>query len=463
MEKDSRFPSGRDEAARGLLVGLIFVVYWFLILEGVLRKWAVPALQGAFFFIRVPLTLVLYWAAWRSSRWPRSNGPLLIAYVLAALGLVLVPFQMIAGGYDASYLLLAGYGWINYFLYIPLAFLIAEQFRREDLHRMIRHTLWLAIPAALLVVLQFRSPAAAPINLGSALDEPNRFRGLGAALGFIRPTGFFTSALGQAQFVASAAALVLAGWLAPRGERPSGRFLLFGGTAAVLVLALFSESRGLFFQIGILLIAAVAAGVSSGKKRIIARAAFGSTVVVGTVAALWPIVFPEAFRVFVARWTEAWGQETGVFLYGIFGRALQPFYAFLEYLHSTPSIGYLLGFGGNASLRLDWVILPKAAYTWTGFGLWGLESGWAVHLIELGLFAGLAFIFFRIGLTLWVGWKAFASARRCADPLPFLLFGYVGVVLLIGQITVQGTVNGYAWMFLGFCLSAIRTAEGKLR
>jgi hypothetical protein len=141
----------------------------------------------------------------------------------------------------------------------------------------------------------------------------------------------------------------------------------------------------------------------------------------------------------------------------VFGRLFHPFYAFLDYLPFTPFIGYLLGFGGNASLRLDWVRLPSAAYEWTGYGIWGLEGGWAVHLIELGLFVGLAFIIFRIGLILWAGWNACKCTRYSGHPLPVLLFGYAGIILLNGQITGQGTINGYAWMFLGFCLSAIRT------
>lgn len=442
---------------RNYLVRMVFVIYWLLILEGSLRKWGLPQLQELFFFIRIPVTLVLYWVAFKNRCWPRTTWPLLLAYMFAVIALVIVPFQIIAGGYGRSYLLLAGYGWINYFFYIPLAFLIAEQFRKEDIDRLIRHTLCLTIPAALLVAVQFSSPATAIINLGSGLDESDQFQNLGAAMGFVRPTGFFTSALGQSQFVASSAALILANWIVAKQERQAGNVLLISGTAAVLVMTAFSQSRMLFFQIGFVFLIGIVAGLIIWEKRIVLRALVWPALILGVAIVAWPRLFPTAYEVFLTRWIGAWAEETQLFHYGIFGRTFQPFYALLDYLPSTPFIGYLLGFGGNASLRLDWVRLPKAAYEWTGYGAWGLEGGWAVHFVELGLFVGLAFIIFRVGLALWVGWKVYKCTRYCGNPIPALLFGYVGVVILIGQFTEQGTMNGYAWMFLGLCLSSIRT------
>jgi hypothetical protein len=187
------------------------------------------------------------------------------------------------------------------------------------------------------------------------------------------------------------------------------------------------------------------------------RAVFWPAVLLGAAIALWPLLFPTAYEAFLTRWIEAWAYEIQIFQYGVFGRIFYSFFAFLDYLPTTPLIGYLLGFGGNASLRLDWVRLPSVAYEWTGYGLWGLEGGWAVHLIELGLIFGIAFIVFRIGLILWAGWDACKCTYYCGHPLPVLLFGYTGTILFNGPITGQGTINGFAWMFLGFCLAAIRT------
>ena len=57
---------------------------------------------------------------------------------------------------------------------------------------------------------------------------------------------------------------------------------------------------------------------------------------------------------------------------------------------------------------------------------------------------------FRIGLVVEVARRVVSSRSVLAT----LLFGYLAYELLTGQITGQGTINGYAWMFTGFTLAA---------
>lgn len=450
--------AARGEAMRRRLVWMVFVIYWLLVLEGALRKWGLPQLEQVFFFVRLPVTLALYWVALRFGRWPRTNWPLLALYGFAVAATMLAAIQLLAGGYGERYLLLVGYGWINYFFYVPLAFLIAELFRWNDLQRLIRHTLWLALAAAPVVILQFFSPADSAINLGYGLEERNQFKNLGAALGFVRPTGFFTSTLGQAQFVASAAALVLAAFLQPRNARHLNPVFLWLGTAAIVSMIVFSQSRGLIVAAGLVLLAAVFAGVLTGKRRVVLRGGVWPLALVLGAGLLWPLLFPNAFEVFVVRWGGAWYAETQIFQLGIFGRALYGLYSFVHYFPDTPLGGYLLGIGGNAASQLEWVQMPPAALEWHGYGAWA-EGGWERHIVELGPPLGLAFIIFRVTLTAWLGVRAVRTTRWSGEVLPVVLFGYVGIVLLYGQITGHGTVNGYAWMFFGFCLAAARCAE----
>jgi len=198
-----------------------------------LRKWGLPQLEQVFFFIRMPVAFVLYWTAFRHRRWPRTNAPMLGFYLFAVAATMLVLVQLVVGGYGQRYILLAGYGWMNYFFYVPLAFLIAEHFQLEDVRRLTRHAAWLAVASCPIVFMQFSSPADSVINLGSGLDEANQFKNLGAALGFVRPTGFFSSTAGQAHFVASAAALLFAAFLQQRRKRSFSPLLLWSGTCSL--------------------------------------------------------------------------------------------------------------------------------------------------------------------------------------------------------------------------------------
>lgn len=450
--------SYKQEALRRRLVTLVFVIYWLVILEGVLRKWILPAYEQYLFFITIPFVLAVYWMALQHRRWPRPTAPMSVYYLLVVAVTILVPIQLIVGEYGVPYLLLAAYGWISYFLYIPLAFVIVDQFKREDLKRLFRHTVWLAVLAAPLVVLQFHSDPESVLNIGFGATSANQFEGLSSALGYTRPHGFFTSSLGQQQFVAASAAVVMANLLQSYRDRLLTTPLLWMGVIAVATMTAFSQSRGLLFSVGLILVAAVAAGVLTGKRRLILSASVWPVALTAAIAVVWPWLLPTSFEVFSARWTGAWQSETNVFQYGIFSRILWGFSSFVPYLSETPVFGYLLGLGGNAASQLQWVQMPQAAYEWSGYGGWA-EGGLDRHIIELGPLLGVVFIAFRVWLTSWSGLRAVRATRRGRDPLPLVLFGYVGIVLIYGQITGHGTVNVYAWIFLGLCLAAAKHAE----
>ena len=450
----------RGDVKRRRLVALVFVIYGLLIFEGAIRKWVLPEAGQALFFIRVPVTLLLYWLAFYYRRWPRTRPPLFFAYVIMIAAALLVPLQLFIGGYSMRHIILAGYGWILYFFYIPLAFLIAEQFRREDLERVMRITLWLAVAAAPLVLLQFASPPGSIVNQGSGLDEETQFQGLRAALGRVRPTGFFTATNGHGMFVTSVAAFVVVFLSQATRTKAVPQWLLWGAIAAVVTMVGVSGSRGLFLQAAVILAATAFAGALARRQRIAIRAGVWPVVLVIGAAVLWPIVLPDGFDVFMARWTGAWEAETqrSGFEYGIFSRALYGFYGFLYHLRDTPIQGYLLGIGGNAAKQLDWVQLPPAYYAWDQYGAWA-EDAWSRHIVDLGLVVGLLTILGRVALTVWLGLRAAQATRRTGDVLPFVLFGFLFFPMLYGQIQGHGTLNGYAWLFFGFCLAAAKSAE----
>jgi hypothetical protein len=436
------------ERGRRRLVKLIMLVYLLLIFEGAIRKWMFPHLGQVLFFIRDPFVLLAYALALRHGFFPKGNPMLLTGLALAACAVLLAGVQLLAPAASWGGALLAVYGWRNYFFYIPLAFVIAEVFERPDIERLVRWTLILAIPTAVLVFVQFIAPIDSPINVGIGGVKELQFHGLSTDGEHTRPMGFFTSDLGEKGFTVSALAMALSLWLLPPARRFVKFWFLFTMTCAVLACLAVSGSRGAMVHSGIVMLGAIACAVLLNGRGVSIRAVIWPTVIVVAAVVLYPILFPEAFEAFTNRWTSAAISETSNFgSLGIFGRALYGFIDFFNLMGDTPLAGYGLGLAGNARITLGIEI--------EGLTHWA-ETDWARQIVDLGPVMGVIFIGYRIVFTGWLGLGCLAGARRIHDPLPFLLFSFIGVDLLYGLLTGHGSVNGYVWLFTGFSLAAAR-------
>lgn len=435
----------------------MFVVYGLLIFEGALRRWVFPRYEYFIFFIRDPFVIWIYWLTLRHRMWPRGSPFLFIGMLFALVCIGLVYIQMLLGAYDLRHLLIAGYGWRNYFFYMPLAFIIAQHFTRSDLNRIIKFTLVIACFGAPLVALQFNSPATAVVNMGAALDEAHQFQSLGAAMGYVRPTGFFTSAAGQADFVASLVAMVLALWILLKEIRWVSRWLLYMATVSIFVMIAMSGSRSLVFHSGICILFSIAAIVVVRQTRVALRSVFIPVCVLFIFVSVYPVLFPTPYEVFLTRWIGAYASESQIYTYGIFGRAFYSLFHFVFLLPDVPFQGFLLGIGGNAATRLDWVDYPMVKNVPNFMG-W-IEPGLSRHIAELGPALGLLFVIYRWSFTLWLGKLALKKTRIFNDPLPLLLFAFVAPLLFWHQITGHGTHNGYVWLFVGFCLVACKPGD----
>jgi hypothetical protein len=435
-----------NERARRKIVVLVMVIYVLLIFEGALRKWVAPSMSQALFFVRDPFVLLVYWMAFRQGFFPRSNPFLMAGVAFGLLAVLLLAAQILsaAGSVDGM-LLLAGYGWRNYFLYIPLAFVIGSTFQRPDLERIVKLTLILAVPTAVLVFLQFISPLDSPINVGFG-GKGMQFVGNTLDQHHTRTMGFFTSDVGQKGFIVSAFAMALALWLSPAKSRFVKYWMLLPATAAVLSCLAVSGSRGSMVHCGIVMIAAVFCAAVVRGGGVSARAVIWPSIIGIAAVALYPVVFPEGYSSFMGRWNAAAIEETRSSRLGIVGRALYGFVDFFNLLGDVPVLGYGLGLAGNASITLG-IQIP-------GFTGWA-ETDWARHMVDIGPFLGIFFILYRIAFTVWLGLQCLSGARRTGEPMAILLFAFVGVDLLYGQISGHGSVNGYVWLFTGFCLAAV--------
>ncbi|MEW6611897.1 MAG: hypothetical protein ACOY5C_13265 [Pseudomonadota bacterium] len=422
------------EAVRKRIVTLVFVVYWLLIFEGVLRKWVLPQLSDVLFFLKDPFVIAIYYLAFRYRLWPQNSTMFWLGVLLAALYIPLVLLQAIS--YDFP-ILVSGYGWRNYFFYLPLAFIIGCNFRGEDLARLVKYTLLVAIPLAVLVFFQFLSPPDAFVNRTYSEDAEI----FTVTKDIVRTYGTFTFTTGQVIFVASTIAMLLAVWILPKDQRPLHPMLLIAATVAVITSFAVNGSRAIFFYTALTLAATVFSGIIAAKQRIRFRAAI-LPIVLATAGAL----------IFINVFTTSWEaiQERQQVASGIEGspvaRALKSFTEFTNYIIETPVLGHGVGYGTGGGAKLA---TGKMDFTL-------VEDEWSRVLLESGVVLGLLYIAYRILLVSWLFVQAVRATRRSHNPLPLALLGFIGIVLLNGQITSQGTIMGYGWLFAGFLMAANR-------
>lgn len=439
------------ERARRHLVGVVLLIYLLLIFEGSIRKWLLPQFSQYVFFIRDPFVLYAYVLAINHRLWPKHSPFLGASIAVSIVGLLVGVMALMTSGVGETGAMIAVYGWRNYFLYAPLAFLIGAQFSINDLERVCRWTLLLSVPIGILVAAQFFAPLNSPLNVGNATDAAQQFVGLTVTSEHTRPMGTFSSGAGQNQFTASAFAMLLGLLITPARRRGAGRWLLLLAAGGLATCVAMSGSRGAVMQCALIGAIGMGLGFVGRTAAIRTRSVALPLLIAAAFVVIYPIAFPDALDAFSERWELAQHAEERVFQWGFVGRALYMFVDFFRLMSDTPLLGYGLGFGGNASVTL--AVGPR---------VWA-ETDWARHIVDLGPIFGLGFIVFRIALTIWLGLVVLRATRRGAGPLPFLLYAYTGYVLLLGQITGQGAVNGYAWLFAGFTIAAAaaRPAPGR--
>jgi len=435
-----------QERARRRLVKMILVIYLLAIFEGSIRKYVVPQFGQYVFFIRDPFLIYAYGLATLFGLWPKNNLLFKISVFMCGFGVLLFCLQTAVFGFDNTRVLLGIYGWRSYFLYVPLAFLIGAQFRKTDLRLFAKVTLALAVPIAVLVVLQFAAPPGAPINVGVAEEQELQFKSVGLSAERIRTNGPFTSPAGQQQFIAVAFAFLLAMLLTSK-NRPGVAFLAVTGSATLTCLAL-SGSRGAMLLCGLIGVFALGLAVVGRGMAIKAKALLLPAFLGVAALALYPIVFPEGFAAFMARWEHAAQAEAGI-RGGVLGRSVLGLLIFTRLFDEVPAFGYGLGYGGNASQILRATV--------DGVSPWTLaEADFSRHMVDLGPVFGLLYIGYRIAVVVWLARLVLRATRGDADPMAMLLFAYASYSVVFGQITGQGTINVFGWMFTGLCIAAAR-------
>ena len=419
-----------EQGATRLLKKLVWIYFLLLIFEGALRKWFLPGLATPLLVVRDPIAGLILVMSWRNGLLPST--PYLFGMVLVT---VVAALAALAFGHANLWVTL--YGARILILHYPIIFAIGKIFTREDVIQIGRAMLWLAIPMAVLIILQFYSPQSAWVNRGVGGDVEGA--GFSGAMGFYRPAGTFSFTNGTTLFFGLAASFILAFWMQ---VAPVSRMLLILATGSLIVAIPLSISRSLFFGVGVSLLFTGLALMRNPRFLLRLVWALAGIVVLLVVLNQYDF-FRKAIEVFTARFVmanESEGGLDGVLLDRYFGGLLGA----ISQSATLPFFGYGLGLGTNVGSMLT---RGEVLYL-IAEGEWGRLVG------ELGPFLGIVVIALRLGLSAKLSFAAYFRIKR-GDLLPWILLSFGLLVIPQGQWG-QPTTLGFSCLTGGLIIASFR-------
>lgn len=415
---------------------LIWLYFWTIVFEGVFRKWLTPGLANELLLVREPIVAACYLLAFSENRFPRER-PVILAILLGIVAFVFsgillsVPMGVSVFGLKAS------------FLHIPMIYLIPRYLDRDDVIRMGKWFLLLAIPNSILMLMQFGVSPDHWLN-ASAGGGAGQMEG---AQGRIRAPGLFPFITGSAQFIAFALSFTLFGLVTREAYRRKLLYLVI----SLLILSLVVSISRLAIGNAVVVVAmlgVVAVYGRNQKLRLFTSVALPLLLVALVVSRFE--VFDEGVEAFESRLMRTGDIEAGFggTAMNWYQRTLNDLTAGLYLAAGDISItGEGLGMGTNVAARF---ITGEV-----GFLL--AEGEWARLVLEMGPLSGLIMIGIRLAIV-WFMLQLSLAAIQKGNFLPILLFGASFLLVLNGQWG-QATTQGFATLGAGLTLAATRMPD----
>lgn len=418
----------RTEARRRFVVRAVIFIYILSLLEGPLRKWFLPGLAGPLTLLRDPFVIALYAYAFLGGFMMR-RGIAALWLGFAALSSWFGLVQFMANGQGMT-------GWVlgvrTYWLYVPLAFVVARAFQHNDVLSFLRLNLWIALPYALLVATQYNAGPGTFINLGVGGDQEGA---IGVADSILRPFGLFTFTGPNVQFTVAMIAMFTAFFLAGRSVRPS--LPAFAAMAAAVgTMSVLTGSRVIYFEVGVILtftILGMVVARPTGTTLVRSLALVAFTAFSGL---LLMNVFPDMFSAMQIRFADAAVVEGS-----LWNRIYYSNFRFIDALETAPLFGHGIGLG--ASGVTVFLNLPPLL-----FG----EGDTERNVNELGLLLGVFFLLLRWYTTIWIATLAIRLARQ-GFLMALPLAGAILLQISFGSIT-NSPLNAFlVWLLVGIVMA----------
>lgn len=425
------------------LRGLVWLYFALLLTEGILRKWILPELSWPLYLVRDPVVVAIYVLALRARIFPDTALVRAIAGLAALFGVAGL-FAAIRGpveGLPQNQFIVIAYGLRANFLHLPLIFVLPRILRSEDVIRIGRVTLLAAVPLAVLMVLQFQSPMVHWLNYGAGGTTGQ----MTAAMGHVRPSGFFAFNTELRQFLPIVFAFFLYGVL--RRGSYSFPLTLVAGVALSMAIAV-SGNRGVIGGVLVVMTTLILALIL--RVNLVSRLPRLAVIAVILGVGLTAFTFAtEGLETLESRIESGGVRSTTVrmemggeptlaehFESGVVVRFFNWFTQPVEIVseENVPLLGYGLGMGSPAGAKL---------LGYPGEQLLA-EDEWARIVMESGPLLGFLFILLRCAIAVYIGLRAVRACMR-GEPLALLLMGAIGVWLLVGLLDRAPNAGLIVW------------------
>jgi len=416
-----------------LLKKAVWAYFLLVIFEGALRKWFLPGLSTPLLIIRDPLALWVIYKLWNKGELPKSIYVSAMV-IIGALGIVTA---MVFGH---GSLPVAIFGARILLIHFPFMFAMGKILDRDDVLAIGRAILWISIPMALLIAIQFYSPQSAWVNRGVGGDLEGA--GFSGAMGYFRPPGTFSFTNGNSFFFNIAAVFVIYFWL---NAKDTNKLILIGASVAVLMSIPLSISRSLFFSMIISVFFATVGAILN--KKYASKMVFSGVILFFGLLVLSQMTFFQlATAAFTDRFESANTNEGG--LEGVLAdRYLGGMIGALKSSAEQDFFGFGIGMGTNVGSKL----LTGGSVFLISEGEWGRVIG------EQGAIMGIGIILIRLGLSLKLTINAYKRMTG-GDLLPWILLSFGLLIIPQGQ-WAQPTSLGFSTLIGGLLFASMRLPD----
>jgi len=416
-----------------MLKKAVWAYFLLVIFEGALRKWFLPGLSTPLLIIRDPLALWVIYKLWNKGELPKSIY-LSAMVIIGALGIVTA---MVFGH---GSLPVAIFGARILLIHFPFMFAMGKILDRDDVLAIGRAILWISIPMALLIAIQFYSPQSAWVNRGVGGDLEGA--GFSGAMGYFRPPGTFSFTNGNSFFFNIAAVFVIYFWL---NAKDTNKLILIGASVAVLMSIPLSISRSLFFSMIISVFFATVGAILN--KKYASKMVFSGVILFFGLLVLSQMTFFQlATAAFTDRFESANTNEGG--LEGVLAdRYLGGMIGALKSSAEQDFFGFGIGMGTNVGSKL----LTGGSVFLISEGEWGRVIG------EQGAIMGIGIILIRLGLSLKLTINAYKRMTG-GDLLPWILLSFGLLIIPQGQ-WAQPTSLGFSTLIGGLLFASMRLPD----